>query len=261
MFVLATEHTKPYVTDVARIRTKKGATRKASAASEPSTREEAESAAEKTERTRKRVPERTRAGLLEAAAELFLEQGLDGPSLDAICERAGYTRGAFYVHFATRDELVGAVVEKTMSELLDAIAPEDDELSLETVVERFIAALLEGRLPVSRHIRASQVLEACSRSWDLRVKYLAILVRARQRLTEVIRRSLATGAVRDDVDAPALADMLLAVVLGVQVAQQLGAPYDARAVQAELLRSLAPRSAARTTTKRAATKKKRSARR
>ncbi|MCZ7684911.1 MAG: TetR family transcriptional regulator [Sandaracinaceae bacterium] len=55
---------------------------------------------------------KTREALVDAAAELFAEQGLTGPSLDAICAKAGFTRGAFYVHFATRDDLIAAVVEK-----------------------------------------------------------------------------------------------------------------------------------------------------
>ena len=41
----------------------------------------------------------TRSALIRAALKLFHEEGFDGPSLDAICARAGYTRGAFYVHF------------------------------------------------------------------------------------------------------------------------------------------------------------------
>ena len=54
----------------------------------------------------------TREALIGAALELFAAEGLDGPSLDAICERAGYTRGAFYVHFPDRDALLVAAMEK-----------------------------------------------------------------------------------------------------------------------------------------------------
>src|SRR4051812_40727719 len=63
-------------------------------------------------RTREETKQRTREALVEAGIALFAEQGLDGPSLDAICERAGFTRGAFYVHFRDRDELLQAVMER-----------------------------------------------------------------------------------------------------------------------------------------------------
>jgi len=47
-----------------------------------------------------RSRENTRARLLEAAAQVFAEAGLDGASVEAVCERAGFTRGAFYSNFA-----------------------------------------------------------------------------------------------------------------------------------------------------------------
>ena len=53
--------------------------------------------------TRRR--EATRQKLLDAAAQVFAEVGLDAASVEAICERAGFTRGAFYSNFETKDEL------------------------------------------------------------------------------------------------------------------------------------------------------------
>lgn len=52
-----------------------------------------------------RSRENTRARLLDAAAEVFAEVGLGEASVERICERAGYTRGAFYSNFATKDEM------------------------------------------------------------------------------------------------------------------------------------------------------------
>lgn len=60
-------------------------------------------AAESAPRTRSR--EATRGRLLDAAAEVFAEVGLGAASVEAVCERAGFTRGAFYSNFATKDEL------------------------------------------------------------------------------------------------------------------------------------------------------------
>ena len=45
--------------------------------------------------TREETKQATRDALISAGMALFAEQGLDGPSLDAICDRAGFTRGAF----------------------------------------------------------------------------------------------------------------------------------------------------------------------
>src|SRR5580700_6965980 len=69
---------------------------------------------------------RTRAALVDAGIALFGEQGLDAPSLDAICERAGFTRGAFYVHFRDRDEFLEAVMERLGGQFLDAVLADED---------------------------------------------------------------------------------------------------------------------------------------
>src|SRR5690606_20832818 len=53
--------------------------------------------------TRRR--ENTRARLLDSAAQVFAEVGLEGASVEAICERAGFTRGACYSNFDSKDEL------------------------------------------------------------------------------------------------------------------------------------------------------------
>lgn len=52
-----------------------------------------------------RSRENTRARLLDAAAQVFAEVGLDGASVEVVCERAGFTRGAFYSNFESKDEL------------------------------------------------------------------------------------------------------------------------------------------------------------
>ena len=55
--------------------------------------------------------ERTRADLVAAAREVFLRSGFHGASLEEISERAGYTKGAVYSNFASKDELFLAVYD------------------------------------------------------------------------------------------------------------------------------------------------------
>lgn len=71
--------------------------------------------------SRDQTKQETRDALVSAALALFAEEGLDAPSLDAICDRAGFTRGAFYVHFADRDELLVAVMEKVGEAFLQSV--------------------------------------------------------------------------------------------------------------------------------------------
>lgn len=47
----------------------------------------------------------TRTRLLDAAVEVFAEEGLQGAAVETISARAGFTRGAFYSNFASKEEL------------------------------------------------------------------------------------------------------------------------------------------------------------
>lgn len=51
----------------------------------------------------------TRERLLDAAYEVFARDGVGAASLDAITKHAGFTRGAFYSNFASKDELLAAL--------------------------------------------------------------------------------------------------------------------------------------------------------
>jgi AcrR family transcriptional regulator len=53
----------------------------------------------------------TREKLFEAAARVFEEQGIGGATIEAIAAAAGFTRGAFYSNFDSKDELIIAMLE------------------------------------------------------------------------------------------------------------------------------------------------------
>ena len=53
----------------------------------------------------------TREKLFEAAARVFEEAGIGGASIEAIAAAAGFSRGAFYSNFASKDELIIAMLE------------------------------------------------------------------------------------------------------------------------------------------------------
>jgi AcrR family transcriptional regulator len=55
--------------------------------------------------TRKEKQAETRQRLLDAAERVFLRRGLQGSSVEEIAAEAGYTRGAFYSNFKSKDEL------------------------------------------------------------------------------------------------------------------------------------------------------------
>src|SRR5882672_2823702 len=53
----------------------------------------------------------TREKLFEAAARVFEEHGIGGASIETIAAAAGFSRGAFYSNFTSKDELIIAMLE------------------------------------------------------------------------------------------------------------------------------------------------------
>ena len=70
--------------------------------------------------TRQRRVEQTRNLLLDAAEEVVARQGFGAAALEVIADAAGYTRGAIYAHFGTKEELFVAVMERQLQRFLDA---------------------------------------------------------------------------------------------------------------------------------------------
>jgi AcrR family transcriptional regulator len=66
--------------------------------------------------TRKQKQEQTRSCLMKSAARVFARRGLSGASIDEVAEDAGYTKGAFYANFKSKEELFLAMLDESFSE-------------------------------------------------------------------------------------------------------------------------------------------------
>jgi AcrR family transcriptional regulator len=89
--------------------------------------------------TRAAKQARTRAALLDAAARMFVERGFQGASVEAIAAEAGFTRGAFYSNFATKEELFAELLQDRVYTLYRDMAERagrSDRPSLREVGER-----------------------------------------------------------------------------------------------------------------------------
>lgn len=60
----------------------------------------------------------TRQKLMASALETFMRVGYAGATIDGISEEAGFSRGAFYAHFTSKEDV-----------LLEALASQSDELT------------------------------------------------------------------------------------------------------------------------------------
>ena len=192
--------------------------------------------------SRDTTKQETREALIRAGAELFSKQGLDAPSLDALCARAGFTRGAFYVHFKDREELVAAVMESATASFLEAImAVQGAEVDLAGIIAAFAAAVSGGTFAALGAVPLHQFLTACARSTALRRRYVQLIERTRARLGESVRAGQRAGRIRGDVDPLHTAGLLVAIGLGVGTILELRVPFDASAHAESLSGLLAAR--------------------
>ena len=118
----------------------------------------------------------TREKLFEAAARVFEEQGIGGASIEAVAAAAGFTRGAFYSNFKSKDELIIAMledhVEQSIRRNLDILAQHDN-------LDDFIAAL--KTMDRSRQ-------DPLGRSPLLHMEMILFVARAEKRRPELAKR-------------------------------------------------------------------------
>lgn len=101
-----------------------------------------------TEASGRPTREETRRRLLDSAYETFCEVGFQAATIEAVCTRAGFTRGAFYSNFTSLDELLLALWERTVEST--AVAIRDQVATMDQRDEPFetaMAALVALRAP------------------------------------------------------------------------------------------------------------------
>jgi AcrR family transcriptional regulator len=71
--------------------------------------------------TRQERRERTRSHLLEAAGRVFARRGLERASVDEVAADAGFTKGAVYANFASKEELFLAMLDVRFAQRMDEL--------------------------------------------------------------------------------------------------------------------------------------------
>jgi AcrR family transcriptional regulator len=152
----------------------------------------------------------TREKLFEAAARVFEEQGIGSASIEAVAAAAGFTRGAFYSNFKSKDELIIAMLEDHVEQ---SIARIRDLLDRHKNLADFIEALKTmgrsqqdplGRSPLLHMEMILFVARA-----EKRRPELAKRLRARRKLVTDIIENTARNSGRTTILNPAWAGALV----------------------------------------------------
>ncbi|MDP6344889.1 MAG: TetR/AcrR family transcriptional regulator [Alphaproteobacteria bacterium] len=162
--------------------------------------------------TRGRKSEASRAQILDAAARLLRDQGYGAMTLRQIAERADIKAGSVYYHFASKDEILDAVLARGLHVVIEAVEGRLAALPagaghLERIAAA-VAAHLEALLAhgdyTSAGIRTFGQVPEASRQKDerLREEYIALW-------QHLLQQAQAAGEIRADLDTSVLRALLL----------------------------------------------------
>jgi TetR/AcrR family transcriptional repressor of nem operon len=175
-------------------------------------------------RSRAESKEATRQALLEAGLAELIEHGLDVPSLDAICARAGYTRGAFYVHFKDREDFFVAVMDWALSGILLGVVGANGHTDLRSAVSRFASYMshrewpVVGKYPLASH----RLIEAISRSEQLKARWAEVFRKIVEGMAALIARAQERGEARKSLNPHDAAEAIVTMGLGAMGLQDTG---------------------------------------
>ena len=181
-------------------------------------------ASESARQTQAERRSRSEEALLDAAAEMIAERGVDGASLASIGGRAGVSRGLPTHHFGTKDTLVARLAQRgpganrfsAMVATLERQSRRVEELSGLEVVHQTVDSYLELFEHPAADERALLVMWGSTFSTTSSVQGM---IEAERRsydgLAELIASGQKDGSIRADVDPTASAVLLLGMMRGI----------------------------------------------
>jgi len=158
-------------------------------------------------RTQAQRSEHTRAALRDAANRLFLKQGVDKTTVDAICAAAGVSKGAFYLYFHRKEDLLleyGLRRLRRIREMLpDLIAYPTFHDALNKILDEVVRGKGWGR-----EVTGRALLEMGTSAERLPIEAPHKLIQP------LIELGQARGEIRRDLPSDALAHFVLRSILG-----------------------------------------------
>lgn len=170
----------------------------------------------------------TRDRILDAAMDLFIEQGFDGTSLREIAERVGVTKAALYYYFPSKDEILLALHMRLHDFGREALKSLGDGPVTLRAWSELLESLLDQMLGEGRifllHERNQAAFEKLHRQEhdaeheDIQNRFRTLLSDARMPLEDRVRMAASFGVVFSGIFlsgkafAPASSDEVRAVL-------------------------------------------------
>lgn len=154
-----------------------------------------------------------RAALLNAAAEVFAEEGYSGARVQSIAERAGLTTGAMYNRFSGKSELLLEALDLHTSSLLNELA--EAELSATDLLQTIGVALLDDESPASALLL--EAFMAARREPGVADRLRPRLADERARLAKLVDADKDAGSIDPALGTEAVVTFCQSVALGMRM--------------------------------------------
>lgn len=175
--------------------------------------------------------------MLDAALEVFREQGY-GASIDAVASRAAVARQTIYNHFACKEALFGAALEKAIATLFSTVQSDDGDLRTRLI--RFGRAWRAQVLdPASIQLQRALIAETPRFSELAQQCYELCVVGACRQMAAVFERAMRDGELRQD-DPFETARLFMEMLVGLDRWRMLfgGEPPPPRCEQTRVARAV-----------------------
>jgi len=174
-------------------------------------------------RTRKEQQAHTRACLMSSAAKVFARRGLQQASIDDVAEDAGFTKGAFYANFKSKEELFLAMLDERFAEKLEQIeglAESDEELEQEA---RRVGEAFGRYVPADREWQRLffEFAAHAARNEDFREELVTRYRALRERIAAAFERRADDFGIEPPVPAGQIALMTFAMGNGIALERLL----------------------------------------
>jgi AcrR family transcriptional regulator len=169
--------------------------------------------------------EQTRQQIIDTAARLFSRKGFYGTSMAELASATGLTKGAFYHHFDSKDDLFYAVLRSVQEKWENAVAY--DVLRARNALDQITIMLEKHARLLRKEPTLCLVMTGLSAEMeDSNPSFLAALHAVYAGLIgfteEIIVKGQANGQIRNDIDARIAALNIVGLLRGVSCFGMVG---------------------------------------
>jgi len=188
--------------------------------------------------TREDAREQTTQRLLDAAQKLIAKKGVNAASVEDIAEAAGYTRGAFYSNFSSKDDLFIELLRRDHAATHEQFqALQNDSIPLDRIHERSREIYSSMYRDNESFMNWTEARMLATRDTKFRAKLNALLAEKRTEIARFIDYFYQRAGSTPPVPSTVMAMGFMSLFEGVQLSM-LSSPTDMTADKAESVLSL-----------------------